>query len=114
VSPQSVASFHGGLAPITRQKAGKVKARIASFTRRGGSVHSRAQGRCLPPGDGQAGVSYKAVTIGVQASFTIRMLTSPDRIQLPLAYQRGCGQGFVDEGLAFLADAFNKIIRMTT
>jgi len=105
---KAVASFHGGLGTDHPAEAGKVKARIASFTGEEDPFIPAAQVAAFRQEMDKAGVSYKAVTYpGAKHSFT-----NPDadkygqEFKLPLAYNAAADKASWDEGLAFLADAF--------
>jgi len=105
---KAVASFHGGLGTDHPAEAGKVKARIASFTGEDDPFIPAAQVAAFRQEMDKAGVSYKAVTYpGAKHSFT-----NPDadkygqEFKLPLAYNAAADKASWDEGLAFLADAF--------
>ncbi len=105
---KAVASFHGGLGTATPAEAGKVKARIASFTGEDDPMIPAVQVAAFKQEMDKAGVTYKAVTYpGAKHSFT-----NPDadkygqEFKLPLAYNAAADKASWDEGLAFLADAF--------
>lgn len=105
---KAVASFHGGLGTTTPAEAGKVKARIASFTGEDDPMIPATQVATFKLEMEKAGVTYKAVTYpGAKHSFT-----NPDadkygqEFKLPLAYNAAADKASWDEGLAFLADAF--------
>ncbi len=103
-----VVSFHGGLGTDHPAEAGKVKARIASFTGEDDPMIPAAQVAAFRQEMDKAGVSYKVVTYpGAKHAFT-----NPDadkygqEFKLPLAYNAAADKASWDEGLAFLADAF--------
>jgi dienelactone hydrolase len=105
---KAAVSFHGGLATASPAEAGKVKARIASFTGEDDPMIPAAQVAAFRRELDKAGVSYKVVTYpGAKHAFT-----NPDadkygqEFKLPLAYHAAADKASWDEGLAFLADAF--------
>lgn len=105
---KAVVSFHGGLGTESPAEAGKVKARIASFTGEDDPMIPAAQVAAFRQEMDKAGVTYKAVTYpGAKHAFT-----NPDadkygqEFKLPLAYNAAADKASWDEGLAFLADAF--------
>lgn len=105
---KAVVSFHGGLGTESPAEAGKVKARIASFTGEDDPMIPATQVAAFRQEMDKAGVSYKAVTYpGAKHAFT-----NPDadkygqEFKLPLAYNAAADKASWDEGLAFLADAF--------
>jgi dienelactone hydrolase len=105
---KAVVSFHGGLATDHPAEAGKVKARIASFTGEEDPMIPAAQVAAFRQEMDKAGVSYKVVTYpGAKHAFT-----NPDadkygqEFKLPLAYNAAADKASWQEGLAFLADAF--------
>ena len=105
---KAVLSFHGGLGTESPARAGKVKARIASFTGEDDPMIPAEQVAAFRQEMDKAGVTYKAVTYpGAKHAFT-----NPDadkygqEFKLPLAYNAAADKASWDEGLAFLADAF--------
>ncbi len=107
---KAVLSFHGGLSTETPAEAGKVKARIASFTGEDDPFIPAAQVAAFRQEMDKAGVTYKVVTYpGAKHSFT-----NPDadkygqEFKLPLAYNAAADKASWEEGLAFLADAFKS------
>jgi dienelactone hydrolase len=105
---KAVVSFHGGLGTDHPAEAGKVKARIASFTGEDDPMIPAAQVAAFRQEMDKASVSYKAVTYpGAKHAFT-----NPEadkygqEFKLPLAYNAAADKASWDEGLAFLADAF--------
>jgi dienelactone hydrolase len=105
---KAVVSFHGGLATDHPAEAGKVKARIASFTGEEDPMIPAAQVAAFRQEMDKAGVSYKVVTYpGAKHAFT-----NPDadkygqEFKLPLAYNAAADKASWQEGLAFLANAF--------
>jgi dienelactone hydrolase len=107
---KAVLSFHGGLGTESPAEAGKVKARIASFTGEDDPMIPAAQVAVFRQEMDKAGVSYIAVTYpGARHAFT-----NPDadkygqEFKLPLAYNAAADKASWEEGLAFLADAFKK------
>lgn len=105
---KAVVSFHGGLGTDSPAVAGKVRARIASFTGEDDPMIPAAQIAAFREEMDKAGVTYKAVTYpGAKHAFT-----NPDadkygqEFKLPLAYNVAADKASWDEGLAFLADAF--------
>jgi dienelactone hydrolase len=103
-----VVSFHGGLGTATPAEAGKVKARIASFTGEDDPMIPATQVAAFRQEMDKAGVSYKVVTYpGAKHAFT-----NPDadkygqEFKLPLAYNAAADKASWEEGLAFLAEAF--------
>jgi dienelactone hydrolase len=105
---RAVVSFHGGLGTDHPAEAGKVKARIASFTGEDDPMIPATQVAAFRQEMDKAGVSYKVVTYpGAKHAFT-----NPDadkygqEFKLPLAYNPAADKASWEEGLAFLADAF--------
>ena len=105
---KAVVSFHGGLGTDHPAEAGKVKARIASFTGEDDPFIPAKQVAAFREEMDKAGVNYKAVTYpGAKHSFT-----NPDadkygeEFKLPLAYNAAADKDSWSQGLAFLADAF--------
>jgi dienelactone hydrolase len=105
-----VVSFHGGLGTDHPAEAGKVKARIASFTGEDDPMIPAAQVAAFRQEMDKAGVSYKVVTYpDAKHAFT-----NPDadkygqEFKLPLAYNAAADKASWTEGLAFLADAFKQ------
>jgi dienelactone hydrolase len=103
-----VVSFHGGLGTATPAEAGKVKARIASFSGEDDPMIPATQVAAFRQEMDKAGVKYKVVTYpGAKHAFT-----NPDadkygqQFKLPLAYNAAADKASWDEGLSFLADAF--------
>ena len=106
---KAVMSFHGSLGTEYPAVAGKVKARIASFTGEDDPMIPATQVAAFRQEMEKAGVTYKAVTYpGAKHSFT-----NPDadkygqEFKLPLAYNAIADKASWDEGMAFLADAFH-------
>lgn len=105
---KAVVSFHGGLGTDHPAEAGKVKARIASFTGEDDPMIPATQVAAFRQEMDKAGVSYKVVTYpGAKHAFT-----NPDadkygqEFKLPLAYNAAADKASWKEGLAFLADTF--------
>jgi dienelactone hydrolase len=105
---KAVVSFHGGLATESPAAAGKVKARIASFTGEDDPMIPATQVAAFRHEMDKANVTYKVVTYpGAKHAFT-----NPDadkygqEFKLPLAYNAAADKASWDEGLAFLAEAF--------
>ncbi len=105
---KAVLSFHGGLGTDTPAEAGKVKARIASFTGEDDPFIPATQVAAFRQEMDKAGVTYKVVTYpGAKHAFT-----NPEadkfgqEFKLPLAYNAAADKASWEEGLAFLADAF--------
>jgi dienelactone hydrolase len=105
---KAVVSFHGGLGTDHPAEAGKVKARIASFTGEDDPMIPATQVAAFRQEMDKAGVSYKVVTYpGAKHAFT-----NPDadkygrEFKLPMAYNAAADKASWEEGLAFLADAF--------
>jgi dienelactone hydrolase len=105
---KAVESFHGGLGTDTPAEAGKVKARVASFTGEDDQWIPATQVAAFRQEMEKAGVTYKVVTYpGAKHSFT-----NPDadkfgqEFKLPLAYNAAADKASWEAGLAFLADAF--------
>jgi dienelactone hydrolase len=105
---KAVLSFHGGLATESPAEAGKVKARIASFTGEEDPMIPATQVAAFRQEMDKAGVTYKVVTYPAAK----HAFTNPDadkygqEFKLPLAYNAAADKASWDEGLAFLADAF--------
>ena len=106
----AVVSFHGGLGTDHPAEAGKVKARIASFTGEDDPMIPSTQVAAFREEMEKAGVSYKVVTYpGAKHAFT-----NPEadkygqEFKLPLAYNAEADRASWSEGLAFLADAFKQ------
>jgi dienelactone hydrolase len=104
---KAVVSFHGSLKTATPAEAGKVKARVASFTGEADPMIPAEQVAAFRQEMEKAGVSYKAVTYpGAKHAFT-----NPEadkfgqEFKLPLAYDSAADKASWDEGLRFLADA---------
>jgi dienelactone hydrolase len=107
---KAVVSFHGSLGTATPAEAGKIKARIASFTGEDDPMIPATQVAAFRQEMDKAGVSYKAVTYpGAKHAFT-----NPDadkfgqEFKLPLAYNAAADKASWDAGLAFLAEAFKE------
>lgn len=105
---KAVLSFHGGLGTDHPAEAGKVKARIASFSGEDDPFIPATQVATFRQEMDKAGVTYKAVTYpGAKHAFT-----NPEadkygqEFKLPLAYNAAADKASWEEGLAFLADAF--------
>jgi dienelactone hydrolase len=105
---KAVLSFHGGLSTEHPAQAGKVTARIASFTGEDDPFIPATQVAAFREEMDKAGVTYKVVTYpGAKHAFT-----NPEadkygqEFKLPLAYNAAADKASWDEGLAFLADAF--------
>lgn len=105
---KAVLSFHGGLGTAHPAEAGKVKARIASFTGEDDPIVPAQQVAAFREEMDKAGVTYKAVTYpGAKHAFT-----NPDagkygkEFKLPLAYNAEADKDSWKQGMAFLADAF--------
>ncbi len=105
---KAVLSFHGGLATEHPAEAGKIKARIASFSGDDDPFIPAPQVAAFRQEMDKAGVTYKVETYpGAKHAFT-----NPDadkygqEFKLPLAYNAAADKASWDEGLAFLADAF--------
>ncbi|MBI3902735.1 MAG: dienelactone hydrolase family protein [Nitrosomonadales bacterium] len=103
-----VVSFHGGLGAEHPAEAGKVQARIASFTGEDDPMIPAAQVAAFRQEMDKAGVSYQAVTYpGVKHAFT-----NPEadkygqEFKLPLAYNAEADKDSWSKGLAVMADAF--------
>lgn len=104
---KAVVSFHGSLKTATPAEAGKVKARVASFTGEADPMIPAEQVAAFRQEMDKAGVSYKAVTYpGAKHAFT-----NPEadkfgqEFKLPLAYDAAADKASWDEGLAFLKGA---------
>jgi dienelactone hydrolase len=107
---KAVVSFHGGLGTGSPAEAGKVKARIASFSGEDDPMIPAAQVAAFREEMDKAGVTYKVVTYpSAKHAFT-----NPDadkygkEFKLPLAYNAAADKASWDEGLVFLADAFKS------
>ncbi len=105
---KAVLSFHGGLGTGHPAEAGKVKARIASFTGEDDPFIPATQVAAFREEMDKAGVIYRVVTYpGARHAFT-----NPDadkygqEFKLPLAYNAAADKASWEEGLAFLAEAF--------
>lgn len=105
---KAVLSFHGGLATGHPAEAGKVKARIASFTGEDDPFIPATQVAAFRQEMDKAGVTYNIETYpGAKHAFT-----NPEadkygqEFKLPLAYNAAADKASWDEGLMFLADAF--------
>jgi dienelactone hydrolase len=105
---KAVVSFHGGLGTDHLAEAGKVKARIASFTGEEDPMIPAKQVAAFREEMDKAGVTYKVVTYpGAKHAFT-----NPEadkygqEFKLPLAYDATADKASWQAGLAFLADAF--------
>ena len=104
-----VVSFHGGLGTDTPAEAGKVKAHIASFTGEDDPFIPATQVAAFRQEMDKAGTKYKVVTYpGAKHAFT-----NPEadkfgqEFKLPLAYNAAADKASWNEGLAFMANAFN-------
>ncbi len=107
---KAVVSFHGGLGTDHPAEAGKIKARIASFTGEDDPFIPAAQVAAFRQEMDKAGVTYKVVTYpGTRHAFT-----DPDadkraqEFKLPFAYNAEADKASWEAGLAFLADAFKS------
>lgn len=105
---KAVLSFHGGLGTDHPAEAGKIKARIASFTGEDDPFIPAAQVAAFKQEMDKAGATYKVVTYpGAKHAFT-----NPDadkygqEFKLPLAYNAAADKDSWKEGLEFLAGAF--------
>jgi dienelactone hydrolase len=104
---KAVASFHGGLGTDTPAQAGKVKARVRSFTGADDPMIPVAQVDAFKAEMDKAGVDYQAVVYpGAKHSFT-----NPDadeygkKFNMPLAYNAEADKDSWAQAQAFLADA---------
>ncbi|MFZ2162036.1 MAG: dienelactone hydrolase family protein [Sideroxyarcus sp.] len=107
---KAVVSFHGSLKTATPAEAGKVKARMASFTGEADPMIPMEQVAAFRQEMDKADVSYIVVTYpGAKHAFT-----NPEadkfgqEFKLPLAYDAAADKASWSEGLAFLADAFGR------
>ncbi|MEW6313997.1 MAG: dienelactone hydrolase family protein [Pseudomonadota bacterium] len=107
---KAVASFHGGLDTDTPAQAGKVKARVMSFTGADDPLIPAAQVEAFKAEMDKAGVSYQAVVYpGAKHSFT-----NPDadeygkKFNMPLAYSAEADKDSWAQTQVFLADALQK------
>ncbi len=107
---KAVLSFHGGLVAQHPAEAGRIKARIASFTGEDDPFIPAAQVAAFRQEMDKAGVTYKAVTYpGAKHAFT-----NPEadkygqEFKLPLAYNAAADKASWNAGLAFLADALKN------
>lgn len=105
---KAVLSFHGGLGTDHPAEAGKIKARIASFTGEDDPFIPAAQVAAFKQEMDKAGATYKVVTYpGAKYAFT-----NPDadkygqEFKLPLAYNAAADKDSWKEGLEFLAETF--------
>jgi dienelactone hydrolase len=105
---KAVLSFHGGLGTEHPAQAGKVKARIASFTGEDDPFIPAKQVAAFREEMDKAGVTYKVETYpGAKHAFT-----NPDadkygrEFKLPLAYDAAADKASWDEGLKFLEESF--------
>ncbi|MFZ5502087.1 MAG: dienelactone hydrolase family protein [Pseudomonadota bacterium] len=105
---KAVVSFHGGLATDTPAEAGKITARVASFTGEADPMIPASQVAAFRAEMDKAGAIYKAVTYaGAKHSFT-----NPDadkfgeQFKLPLAYDAVADKASWDESMIFLDAAF--------
>lgn len=105
---KAVLSFHGGLGTALPGEAGRIKARIASFSGEDDPIIPAAQVTAFRQEMDKAGVIYKVVTYpDARHAFT-----NPDadkygkKFKLPLAYNEAADKASWKAGLAFLADAF--------
>ncbi len=105
---KAVLSFHGGLGTDHPAEAGKVKARIASFTGEDDPFIPATQVAAFREEMDKAGVTYKVVTYpGARHAFTNPEADKyGEEFKLPLAYNAAADKASWEEGLAFLADAF--------
>ncbi len=106
---KAVISFHGGLGTEYPAEAGKIKARVASFTGEDDPKIPATQVAAFRQEMERAGVTYKAVTYpGAKHSFT-----NPEadiygqEFKLPLAYNAAADKASWDESMAFLSDALH-------
>jgi dienelactone hydrolase len=107
---KAVLSFHGGLSTTTPAEAGKVKARIASYSGEDDPFIPAAQVAAFRQEMDKAGVTYKVVTYpGAKHAFT-----NPDadrygqKFKLPLAYDAAADKASWDDGLLFLDESFRR------
>jgi len=107
---KAVVSFHGSLGTTHPAEAGKVKARVASFTGEADPFIPAEQVAAFRQEMDKAGVTYKAVTYpGAQHAFTNpEAVKYGQEFKLPLAYNEAADKDSWKQGLAFLADAFKK------
>ena len=105
---KAVLSFHGGLGTDHPAEAGKIKARIASFTGEDDPFIPAAQVAAFKQEMDKARATYKVVTYpGAKHAFT-----NPDadkygqEFKLPLAYNAAADKDSWKEGLEFLAETF--------
>ena len=106
---KAVASFHGSLDTQQPAEQGVVKARIASFTGEDDPMIPVTQVAAFRREMEKAGISYKVVTyLGATHAFTNPAADELGRkFNLPLAYNAHADKASWDDGLGFLADAFN-------
>jgi len=107
---KAVVSFHGSLKTATPAEAGKVKARVASFTGEADPMIPAEQVAAFRQEMDRAGVGYEVVTYpGAKHAFT-----NPEadkfgqEFKLPLAYDAAADKASWEAGLTFLADAFRR------
>ena len=105
-----VESFHGGLSTAHPAEAGKVQARIASFSGEADPMIPAEQVAAFHEEMKQAGVDSLVVTYpGAKHSFT-----NPDADQygqefkLPLAYNAEADKDSWAKGMAFMAESFRR------
>jgi dienelactone hydrolase len=104
---KAVLSFHGGLGTEYPAEAGKIKARVASFTGEDDPMIPATQVAAFRQEMEKAGVTYKAVTYpGAKHSFTnLDADKYGQEFKLPLAYNAAADKASWDESMAFLSDA---------
>ncbi|HAF44810.1 MAG TPA: dienelactone hydrolase [Gallionellaceae bacterium] len=105
---KAVVSYHGSLKTAIPAAAGKVKARVASFTGEDDPMIPAEQVAAFRQEMGNAGVSYKVVTYpGAKHAFTNPEADKFGReFKLPLAYNAAADKASWEEGMRFLTDAF--------
>lgn len=103
-----VASFHGGLSTQHLAEAGKVHARIASFTGEDDPMIPAVQVAAFRQEMEKAGVNYKVVTYpGAKHAFSNPAADEyGKKFNLPLAYNADADKDSWNKGLAFIAEAF--------
>lgn len=106
---KAVVSFHGSLSTDTPAQAGKIKARILSFTGENDAMITADKVVAFQQEMSDAKAKFRVVTYpGVQHSFT-----NPDadelgmKFNLPLAYNAAADQDSWQQTTVFLHDAFS-------
>jgi len=107
---KAVLSYHGSLSTDHPAEAGKVQARIASFSGEDDPVIPAAQVAAFREEMSKAGVNYKALTYpGAKHAYTNPEADKYGKeFNLPMAYNAAADKASWDAGMAFLDEVFKQ------